>query len=133
VLPVDPERGLTSTLTLGRTVLERGDPLVWFPEGARSTDGRLQPFLPGVGLLLERTGVPAVPVWIEGTFESWPPGQRLPRPHPVSMRIGPPLVLAELEHDGAEGERHRQIAERLREKVVALAPEKAARRLPPAL
>ncbi len=47
VLPVDPERGLTSTLTLGRAVLERGDPLVWFPEGGRSTDGRLQPFLPG--------------------------------------------------------------------------------------
>jgi long-chain acyl-CoA synthetase len=123
VLPVDPERGLTSTLTLGRTVLERGDPLVWFPEGGRSTDGRLQPFLPGVGLLLERTGVPAVPVWIEGTFESWPPGQRLPRPHPVSVRIGPPLALADLEQGGSEGERHRRIAERLREKVVALAPE----------
>ena len=125
VLPVDPERGLTSTLTLGRTVLERGDPLVWFPEGARSTDGRLQPFLPGVGLLLERTGVPAVPVWIEGTFESWPPGQRLPRPHPVSMRIGPPLALADLEPDGGEGERHRRVAERLQAKVVELAPAAA--------
>jgi long-chain acyl-CoA synthetase len=123
VLPVDPERGLTSTLTLGRAVLERGDPLVWFPEGGRSTDGRLQPFLPGVGLLLERTGVPAVPVWIEGTFESWPPGQRLPSPHPVSIRIGPPLALADLEPDGGDGERHRRIAERLREKVAELAPE----------
>jgi long-chain acyl-CoA synthetase len=123
VLPVDPERGLTSTLTLGRAVLERGDPLVWFPEGGRSTDGRLQSFLPGVGLLLERTGVPAVPVWVEGTFEAWPPGQRLPRPHPVSIRIGPPLALADLEPDGGDGERHRRIAERLRAKVVELAPE----------
>ena len=88
VLPVDPEHGLTSTLTLGRAVLQRGAPLVWFPEGQRSTDGRLQPFLRGVGLLLERTAVPAVPVWIEGTFEAWPPGQRLPRRSPVSIRIG---------------------------------------------
>jgi long-chain acyl-CoA synthetase len=127
VLPVDPERGLTSTLTLGRAVLERGDPLVWFPEGGRSTDGRLQAFLPGVGLLLERTGVPAVPMWIEGTFESWPPGQRLPRPHPVSIRIGPPLALADLEPDGAEGERHRRIAERLRAKVEELAAEEPPR------
>ena len=127
VLPVDPERGLTSTLTLGRAVLERGDPLVWFPEGGRSTDGRLQAFLPGVGLLLERTGLPAVPMWIEGTFESWPPGQRLPRPHPVSIRIGPPLALADLEPDGAEGERHRRIAERLRAKVEELAAEEPAR------
>jgi long-chain acyl-CoA synthetase len=127
VLPVDPERGLTSTLTLGRAVLERGDPLVWFPEGGRSTDGRLQAFLPGVGLLLERTGLPAVPMWIEGTFESWPPGQRLPRPHPVRIRIGPPLALADLEPDGAEGERHRRIAERLRAKVEELAAEEPAR------
>jgi long-chain acyl-CoA synthetase len=126
VLPVDPERGLTSTLGLGRAVLERGHALVWFPEGGRSTDGRLQAFLPGVGLLLERTGVPAVPVWIEGTFEAWPPGQRLPRPHPVSIRIGPPLTLADLELDGDEGDRHRRIAERLREKVAQLGPQGAA-------
>jgi long-chain acyl-CoA synthetase len=125
VLPVDPERGLTSTLGLGRTVLERGDPLVWFPEGGRSTDGRLQAFLPGVGLLLERTGVPAVPVWIEGTFEAWPPGQRLPRPNPVSIRIGAPVTLADLEPDGDAGDRHRRIAERLREKVAQLAPHNA--------
>ena len=76
VLPVDPEHGLTSTLTLGRAILQRGAPLVWFPEGQRSTDGQLHGFLRGVGLLLERTGVPAVPVWVEGTFEAWPPGQR---------------------------------------------------------
>jgi long-chain acyl-CoA synthetase len=126
VLPVDPERGLTSTLALGRTVLERGRPLVWFPEGGRSTDGRLQAFLPGVALLLERTGVQAVPVWVEGTFEAWPPGQRLPRPRPVSIRIGAPLTLAELEPDGDEGDRHRRIAERLREKVAQLAPQDAS-------
>jgi long-chain acyl-CoA synthetase len=125
VLPVDPERGLTSTLALGRAVLERGHPLIWFPEGQRSTDGRLHAFLPGVGLLLERTGVPAVPVWIEGTYEAWPPGQRLPRPHPVTIRIGAPLTLADLAPDEDEGDRHRRIAERLREKVAQLAPREA--------
>ncbi len=120
VLPVDPEHGLTSTLTLGRAILQRGAPLVWFPEGQRSIDGRLHDFLRGVGLLLERTGVPAVPVWIEGTFEAWPPGRRLPRPYPVSLRIGPPLTLAELDPDGGDDDRHRRIAERLRAKVAEL-------------
>ncbi len=123
VLPVDPEHGLTSTLTLGRAVLQRGAPLVWFPEGQRSTDGRLHGFLRGVGLLLERTGVPAVPVWVEGTFEAWPPGQRLPRPYPVSIRIGPPLTLADLDPDGGDDDRHRRIADRLRAKVAELGPE----------
>jgi long-chain acyl-CoA synthetase len=120
VLPVDPEHGLTSTLTLGRAILERGAPLVWFPEGQRSVDGRLHDFLRGVGLLLERTGVPAVPVWIEGTFEAWPVGQSRPRLHAVSIRIGPPVTLAELDPDGDEGDRHRRIAERLRAKVAEL-------------
>ena len=79
VLPVDPERGLTSTLPLGLAALERGSALVWFPEGARSTDGRMHRFLPGAGLLIERTGVPAVPIWIGGSFAAWPPGRAWPR------------------------------------------------------
>ncbi|MGH6900435.1 MAG: AMP-binding protein [Geminicoccaceae bacterium] len=120
VLPVDPEHGLTSTLTLGRAVLERGAPLVWFPEGQRSIDGRLHGFLPGIGLLLERTGVPAVPVWIEGTFEAWPPGRRLPQPHPVSIRIGRPITFADLDPDGDEEDRYRRVAERLRGVVAGL-------------
>jgi long-chain acyl-CoA synthetase len=126
VLPVDPEHGLTSTLTLGRAVLERGEPLVWFPEGQRSIDGHLHGFLPGVGLLLERTGAPAVPVLIEGTFEAWPPDQSLPRPHPVRVRIGPPLTYADLAPQGDEGDRHRQVAERLRAAVADLAPQEPA-------
>jgi long-chain acyl-CoA synthetase len=131
VLPVDPEHGLTSTLTLGRAVLERGQALVWFPEGQRSIDGRLHGFLPGIGLLLERTGVPAVPVWIEGTYESWPPGRRLPRPHPVSIRIGPPITFAELDPDGDEEDRYRRVAERLRAVVAKLAPPEPALPSPP--
>ena len=88
VLPVDPERGLTSTLPLASAALERGNALCWFPEGARSTDGRLHRFLPGAGLLIERTGVPAVPVFIGGSFEAWPPGRTLPRLRPLLVRFG---------------------------------------------
>ena len=72
VLPVDPEHGLTSTLTLGRAVLQRGAPGL-VPEASARPTATCTAFC-GVGLLLERTGVPAVPVWIEGTFEAWPRG-----------------------------------------------------------
>jgi hypothetical protein len=64
--------------------------------------------------------VPAVPVWVEGTFEAWPPGRRLPRPYPMSIRIGPPLTLADLDPGGGDDDRHRRIAERLRAKVAEL-------------
>ena len=120
VLPVDPERGLTSTLPLAKAALERGHALCWFPEGARSTDGRLHRFLPGAGLLIERTGATAVPVYIGGSFEAWPPGRSLPRLRPLRVRFGRPIAF---EGDGAasDGERHRQIADRLHDAVGALA------------
>jgi long-chain acyl-CoA synthetase len=134
VLPVDPERGLTSTLPLAVAALERGNALCWFPEGARSTDGRMHRFLPGAGLLLERTGAPAVPVFIGGSFDAWPPGRRLPRLRPLLVRFGRPLSFAAEEAGEAEqagerrgsaaaAERHRQIADQLHDAVAALAEE----------
>jgi long-chain acyl-CoA synthetase len=120
VLPVDPERGLTSTLPVAKAALERGHALCWFPEGARSLDGRLHRFLPGAGLLIERTGVAAVPVFIGGSFEAWPPGRSLPRLARIVVRFGRPITF---ERDDAvpQGERHRRIADRLHDAVAALA------------
>jgi long-chain acyl-CoA synthetase len=127
VLPVDPEGGLTSTLPLGIAALERGNALCWFPEGARSTDGRLHRFLPGAGLLLERTQVPAVPVFIGGSYAAWPPGRALPRLRPLLVRFGRPLTFAAAAADAERGaaaaaERHRRIADQLHDAVAALAP-----------
>ena len=57
-IPIDPQRGAASSLALGGAVLKRGMGLVWFPEGRRSEDGKLQPFMPGLGMLLEHFSVP---------------------------------------------------------------------------
>ncbi|HET6521122.1 MAG TPA: AMP-binding protein, partial [Geminicoccaceae bacterium] len=121
VVPVDPERGLSSTLAYGRAVLERGRALTWFPEGGRSATGELQPFLPGVGLLLDRTGAPAVPVWIEGSHDALPPDRLLPRLRPVRVVFGAPVTARELvgRADGEEADEAR-IAERLRDVVAGL-------------
>ncbi len=117
-VPVDPEHGLTSTLVFARAILDRGKALTWFPEGERSQDGKIQRFLPGAGLLIQKTKVPAVPVLISGTYEAWPLGQRLPRVHAISLRFGAPVMLAETDEaaDGAE-----RIANRLRDAVLELA------------
>ena len=122
VLPVDPEGGLTSTLPLGKAALERGYALVWFPEGARSSDGRLHRFQPGAGWLLERTGVPAVPVWIGGSFDAWPPDRSWPRLRPIVVRFGRPISF---ESEGSEpnAERYRRIGDQLHDAVAALADD----------
>ncbi|MGB8182375.1 MAG: lysophospholipid acyltransferase family protein, partial [Stellaceae bacterium] len=92
VIPIDPDRAVISGIAAGRLVLERGYNLVWFPEGSRSENGRLQQFLPGIGALVAGGTALIVPVYIGGSFAAWPVRQRFPRLHPVVIRFGPPIV-----------------------------------------
>ena len=45
-----------------------------FPEGTRSTDGNLLPFMKGAFSLATRAGVPVVPLAVIGTNALQPPG-----------------------------------------------------------
>jgi len=92
VLPIDPGSAPRSSLALAAACLARGNTLIWFPEGRRSPDGKLQPLRPGIGLVLAAQPVPVVPVDIEGTREVLPPGRRLPRRGRVRLRIGEALA-----------------------------------------
>ncbi|MGD2107795.1 MAG: AMP-binding protein, partial [Phycisphaerae bacterium] len=56
--------------------LNRGDGLLIFPEGTRSTTGEMQPFKIGVAVLAMERKVPIVPVYIHRAFELLPKGQR---------------------------------------------------------
>lgn len=79
-----------------RTALEllaQGRPIGIFPEGTRSRDGRLRSGKPGTALLALRSGAPVVPAGIAGTQHLRPPGERLVRRHPITIRIGAPFVL----------------------------------------
>ncbi|NCO56618.1 MAG: 1-acyl-sn-glycerol-3-phosphate acyltransferase [Nitrospirae bacterium CG18_big_fil_WC_8_21_14_2_50_70_55] len=71
--------------------LNHGDVLLIFPEGTRSTDGRLRRFQRGVALLSLAARVPVVPGYVHGTRQSMPPGSLLPRPARVTVAFGPPL------------------------------------------
>lgn len=100
VVPIDPLRGPLASLAAGAAVLARGGSLVWFAEGERSWDGTLQPFQLGVGVLLHARPVPAVPVWITGTYEALPRGTRWPHLHQITVTFGEPLILEDLQSPG---------------------------------
>jgi len=120
-VPIDPERAVMSSLAFGATVLERGQNLVWFPEGQRSADGTLQPFKPGIGILLEHFDVPVVPVFIDGSFEAWPASRRLPRLRRITVRFDEPLELSKLRARTKGARAQRKIVEQLHERVRQLA------------
>jgi long-chain acyl-CoA synthetase len=123
VFPLDPKRGGLAGLAAAEALLKQRRIVVWFPEGRRSPDGRLQPFTPGIGLIMARTGVTAVPVYIKGSFEAWPPSRRLPWPRRVSVIFGRPIQRDQLVPDKADEGTDRYIAGQLRRTLAALAQE----------
>ena len=88
-IPIDQEKadlfGIRTTLQL----LKAGVPLLLFPEGARSLDGKLQKGEPGIGMIAEKSEVPILPVRIRGSFEAWPRGRSQIKLHPITVTFGP--------------------------------------------
>jgi len=96
--------------------LDRGDSLVFFPEGSRGEAGVLAPFRAGVGRLVQRVpGLPVVPVFLSGPERIWPRGETMPLPLGIDVSVGKPRSYDALIDP-------RDIANRLREDVLALAP-----------
>ena len=55
-------------------VLQSGLGMLAFPEGTRSSNGKLLPFKKGPFQLAMEAGVPVVPITIVGSHEAWPKG-----------------------------------------------------------
>lgn len=121
-IPFDRHGDFTEGLAACRVALGSGNPLLIFPEGTRSVDGRLQPFKAGLGMLALEMGVPIVPARIDGTHAVLPKGARIPRRHPIRVAFGAPLdALALAPDDGALAyERYRLVAEGVRQRIVEL-------------
>ncbi len=91
-IPVD-EEGSGSVAGLNRAirVLKSGMPLFIFPEGGRTKDGQVQPFMRGPAYISIRARVPLVPMALIGTFELLPINTHHFRPRPVKLVIGKPI------------------------------------------
>ena len=78
--------------------LAAGETILMFPEGTRSKDGKLREFRKGVGYLSVRHQVDILPLWVEGTYQSFPKGQTLPSftSRNLKVRIGKPISIREL-------------------------------------
>jgi 1-acyl-sn-glycerol-3-phosphate acyltransferase len=106
--------------------LETKNRLVWFPEGRRSPTGEITDFLPGIALVLERTGAKAVPVHISGSYEAWPRSRKLPGPHKVTIRFGTPLSADDLAARGEGANQHTRIARALQDAVIEIGENASA-------
>ncbi|MDZ4787309.1 MAG: lysophospholipid acyltransferase family protein [Blastochloris sp.] len=87
-LPVDQEKPDMVGLKKIIQTLRDNKPVILFPEGSRSYDGEFLPGLPGVGLLVNKTLVPVIPVRLFGAREVWPRDGKIKWFKPVEIVYG---------------------------------------------
>jgi 1-acyl-sn-glycerol-3-phosphate acyltransferase len=71
--------------------LQQGLPLVIFPEGGRTPDGEIKPFLQGAFFLAIKAQVDIVPIALVGTYELLPMNTYHIKCRPLEMRVGQPI------------------------------------------
>jgi 1-acyl-sn-glycerol-3-phosphate acyltransferase len=121
-VPVDREGGGAAGL---RAILDRllaGGAILLFPEGTRSTDGKLQPARSGIGLAVIKSEAIVVPVRVFGTFEAYGRDAKFPRPHRVAVKYGRPLAFAALRAEAktCSKPRLKQIYQEVADEIMAV-------------
>ena len=90
--------------------LEEGKGVCLFPEGTRTSDGKITAFKPGLGLLCRRGGAAIVPAVIDGAFECWPRRKKVFSSGAISVCYGKPITAEQ-----AKGMGDKKLAEVLTE------------------
>ncbi len=90
---IDQQRPANSIASIRSAVksLKAGMPLVIYPEGGRTPDGYIKPFLPGAFFLAIKAQVDIVPVALVGTYELLPMNTYHLKCRPLEMRVGEPI------------------------------------------
>jgi 1-acyl-sn-glycerol-3-phosphate acyltransferase len=91
----NPSRSISS-IRAALKGLSAGLPLVIFPEGGRTPDGEIKPFLPGAFFLAIKAHVDIVPVALVGTYELLPMDTFHIKCRPLEMRVGEPISTTAL-------------------------------------
>ncbi len=86
--PVQRGAADRDALKAALTVIERGEPLVMFPEGTRQSGPLVREMFDGPAYVACRTGVSIIPVGIGGTERAMPKGKKFIRPVKMVVVIG---------------------------------------------
>ncbi|HEY9232801.1 MAG TPA: lysophospholipid acyltransferase family protein, partial [Blastocatellia bacterium] len=105
--------GFRRSFAFAGEAMDRGMSVLVFPEGRRTPDGEMKPFMEGIGLLATNLGVPVVPIKMDGLYEMKSSRRYFARPGEVKVTIGEPVEFAR-DTDAA------QIARELQHRVATL-------------
>jgi 1-acyl-sn-glycerol-3-phosphate acyltransferase len=104
VIPISREAARGGSIRVALERLESGFLVGIFPEGTRTSDGKVGDFRPGFLALARRTQQPIYPVGIVGADRIMPRNSNWIRPGRVDVVIGAPLTFSERQqlHDSVD-------------------------------
>lgn len=79
--------------------LPKGVGVMFFAEGTRSTNGRLNEFKKGGFYAALKTGLPILPVTINGSSRALPRNKKVFRPGPIQVIVGDPIEVKGYDFD----------------------------------
>lgn len=96
---VDRKKGAEAVKSLDRAAndIKAGGQVLLFAEGTRTRDGKLQSFKRGAFSLAAKSGVPIVPVTINGSYKILPKGSFDIRPAHIMVIVDPPIETTSLQ------------------------------------
>ncbi len=120
VIPVEIEGNDRSALKALIRILRAGEGALFFPEGARTPDGNLQPALPGMGLVIAKTRAPVVPMRIFGAFDAWPISGKIRLWRRITIVVGEPIYFSETDFETRERDLYARLSGRVMDAIAAL-------------
>ena len=90
--PVERGTADREALRACQAILERGEPLVMFPEGTRKSGPIVREIFDGPAFVAARAGVPIIPVGIGGSERVMPKGSKMIRPRKIVLIVGKPIT-----------------------------------------
>jgi len=91
VFSMPQKTGFRRSFAFAGELMDHGYSLLIFPEGERTKHGRMNPFLPGTGLLISQLDAPVVPMRIDGLWELKQANKHFARAGELSVVIGKAL------------------------------------------
>jgi 1-acyl-sn-glycerol-3-phosphate acyltransferase len=86
--------GGRAALDYSEWLISQGCSLAIFPEGTRSSSGKMGRFRHGPAILAVSKGIPVVPMYFEGLRDIRPKGSKEMTPGPAAVLIGEPIRFA---------------------------------------
>ena len=94
VFSMPQKSGFRRSFMFAGEMMDQGSSLLVFPEGLRTKHGAMNPFMPGTGLLIQKLGVPVVPMRIYGLWDLKKADRHFAWPGEISLIIGEPVTYS---------------------------------------